>query len=1100
MKSKLQEMYAAWRDRQGGHEVARALLGQMDWFHHVAEFDPKTGEALPQSLSTVLGRIAGHSFPDSDQPIRDRLWRIAEHSRLSVERLFRALNESPRREHALLAVHAVRELDANSFIKLSNRPGRTVREKLAGKPYLQAVRRFQSVDLPENRLLKAFAMRLAELLELRLEFLGDDHDLLKTIQSWMRSEDAQAIGRWDNLPPNNVLLSHRDYRRIWDGWRSLQRLDDDIAHDRSELDARNETMQRWSEYARTWAAGGHLFAEIPVRFNFDKFEVRTWPSELVMQKSRQRVSRHAGKEAIAGPACVDLASLRPRYATESSSGSLRDTYLWQQWRAGGESIDLDLFDVDAAYLHADATSISSADLFFSRSHALGDLDRAARTFASRLRDTFTDNTLFWLVPDALNDFELEVARRHLNARFADAEPLPRSVAAIFVRVDHEKIKADGCTVAVVDNIGEKVCVTRLVARSDPRLAARVPENKGFYWERCPPVVLSERARGSDESTGYELITVDGQGQWRDARRPSKPQFIDASALRADPRIGSFAFCIDLTEAPVQGGIRLHSLQRRAGDIPLWRDQIPELSIRVMKDGRYQRFPLVSRGSMVKPLRGVSVSIPVAEAFTLPAGKPFYQFPLFQGENARELGFSARLDSPAFPLKEDVACELELSFEYGADQPYRLVFTARDESFPAVQASWRKTEEMAITDASSPEFPTPMSWAELRHMPKRDSGETSDLLDWVLNGIERFKRGLPRKTGSITKPWLEDRRGRFTYVRCEEISDEIRIHEDTLLRGVSPEDLYEGDKVSFEWHEKGGRSFVGKVAKAGSSELTRSMVGSLRKGLRFPIIQVWRDGSSIDDTDCPPDFADDMRTCIEDLLELSQDADVPRPVRQELLFLLACMHNDAPRECIEWIEQQVRSGALRDPKAVGYALGDVSAPWQKAMLARLLAAGTRDSLRAFAYAIWRAQHFVDKFDATELSGMLRLIMTSLSEVIDAPPRHDEKDKRILRQWTGFVTELLELLLGLLRTRASSNDEVRMLLQPQQKVSRELANQIERVGDMLAQSGLTLPSRINLQQAEGSRQPPGLLLVLSLYLTGDDGANAIHITSVADGESE
>ena len=77
-----------------------------------------------------------------------------------------------------MPIHAVRELDANSFIKLSNRPGRTIREKLAGKPHMQAVRRFQSVDLPENRLLKAFVRHLVELLEFRLDYLGHEDEIL----------------------------------------------------------------------------------------------------------------------------------------------------------------------------------------------------------------------------------------------------------------------------------------------------------------------------------------------------------------------------------------------------------------------------------------------------------------------------------------------------------------------------------------------------------------------------------------------------------------------------------------------------------------------------------------------------------------------------------------------------------------------------------------------------------------------------------------------------------------------------------------------------------------------------------------------------------
>ena len=227
-------------------DEARAFLRQAHWFGFNTESDPKTGEALPQALSGFLAKL---TQTDTCSITHDRLWRITEHTRPSVERLLRSLSESPRREHALMPVHAVRELDANSFIKLSNRPGRNIREKLAGKPYMQAVRRYQSVNLPENRLLKAFVIHLAELLELRRDCLNEDEDeLVARIHAWLRGDEAQAIARWDNLPPNNTLLAHRDYRRIWDAWRWMQSLDDDIAHDLANFESRAETMREWQDH------------------------------------------------------------------------------------------------------------------------------------------------------------------------------------------------------------------------------------------------------------------------------------------------------------------------------------------------------------------------------------------------------------------------------------------------------------------------------------------------------------------------------------------------------------------------------------------------------------------------------------------------------------------------------------------------------------------------------------------------------------------------------------------------------------------------------------------------------------------------------------
>lgn len=1082
----LQTIYADFRSKAGDHEVAKVLLGQADWFSWVADFDPKTGDALPQSLSHVLAKVARYSPPNTGAPFRDRLWRIAEHSRPSVMRLFQALNASPRREQALLPVHAVRELDASSFIKLSNRPGRNIREKLAGKPYLQASRRFQSVNLPENRLLKEFATRLTELLELRLHCLGEKNDdLLPTVQSWLRSDGVQAIARWENLPPNNTLLAHRDYRRVWDAWRWLQTLDHDIAQDLSQLEARKTTILQWTKYAQMWTDGGHLFADMPILFDYEMFTVRPWLTEVPVRRSARKRTRTSTVKEILEPVCVDLSVLRPSFATTTnSSRALRETYFWQHWHNGAESVDIELFNSDAACLHTDATSISVDDLLFSKDKNSECLERSARAFASRLREVFKSDTLVWLVPDSLNEFDLEIIRRNLNARFPDAKPLPRSVAAAFEQVDFSKIKKDGFAVAVIDRVGGRSCVTKLVARFDRTLNERLPETGGFYWERCPPIAILDGTPEVHELRGYDLITVDDQGQWSDAIRPAQSQFIDPSGLKGDSRIGEFAFCIELTESPVLGGIRLHSLQPRARDIPLWRDRISELSIKLIKDGRYQRFQLVSRGTTVKPIRGLAVSIPVDENFTLPARRPFYQFPLFRGEDTDELGFSARLDSPAFPLKANVVCKLHLTFEYGADEPYKLVFIPLDKSFPPVRATWRKTEEIIVTNAPWPEYPKLMTWAELQLAPKRDSSETSDLLGWALSAIDQLDRHMARTTSTLTSDWARDEKGKhFVYVQCDETDNQVLIHENSFANGYSYLDFKSGDKVSFELEETRGNYFGRRVAGAGYA------IEFIRKGLYFPIINVWRDGRAITDTDCPSLFKNGMRHSIKYLVDLLSNDGNPNPIQKEILFLLACMHKDAPHECVQWITKDVETGQIRDPEAVGFALGDVSEQWQIDTLAKLVEKPTSHSLQVFAYAIWREPHFFEKLKYRELQSILKCLITTLGEITVNKRGRD-------------IVAPLELLLGLLRTRASPDNSIKMLLQPHQDIAKELANQVERIAELVARSNVPLFSRvqINVQKPEGECHTPDLLYALRLYLTGDDGANAIHITSVSDSDND
>lgn len=1081
-------------------QQTRNLLLQTHWFSINTELDPKTGETLPQPLSTLLAKITQPATPG---PLHDRVWRITEHARPSIERLFRTLNESPRREQAVMPVRSVRELNPSSFIRLSKRPGRNIREKLAGKPHLHAVRRFQSIDLPENRLLKAFVTRLAELLELRRVCLKEIEDeLLTKIRSWLRSNEALAIARWDNLPPNNTLLSHRDYRRIWDAWRWLQTLDEDIANDFSQIEAREKTMHLWNEYGKMYSDSTHVFAEMSVFFDYEKFAILPWLEKPAFKKAKEKLSRSIGTKKIFEQACIDLTTLRPRFATsKKSSQHLDETYLWQQWSNGIESIDLELFTSDAAFLHPDASSLSSTDLFFTKDHPPEHRDRAARAFALKLSETFQSDTLTWLIPDLLNDFELEIIRRNINARFPQAEPLPRSVAAVFDQVDYDKIKSEGFSIVVVDTIGGKTVVTKLRAQLDPELKKRLPETKGFYWERCPPVILSQQNNEKAERKtcqNYDIITVNSDGKWNDKHQTTKPHFIAPNTLKKDPRIGSFAFCIHLTESPVTGGIRLSGLQKKAENIPLWRDHIPELSIKGIVDGHYGRFNLVGKNTTVRPIRGRTVPIEIEANFPLQRGKEFYSFPLFIGEDADELGFSARLDSAEFPLNKDTICQLNLTFTYGADEPYQLIFTPLDKSFPPVRTTWQPTVEEIVTDAPAPDYPTPMTWEDLRRVPKPEGEETSDFLHWLILAIDTLL--LKVSVGEIINNWRKDRNGKyFAQAYCNEIDANVFIHEHQLLESSHYSEFKKGDRISFKLLDQDGR-FTGLRIAPPDYNRTNDLLREIHKSLYVPIIGIWRDGRSLTDVDCPKDFASSAKRKLESLASLSRQSDIPQSVKEEILFLLACLHKDTTEDCVQWITEQVENEDIRDPQLVGFSLGDASEGWQQYILTNLASKPNNSSISVFAYAIWRQRNFTEIFSISELQATLKALTHRLEKINTVKlNNHGRIDHGTKRDWMHATTETLELLLGLLRTRNSKNSKIKMLLQPHQQITKELAKQVERVTEIVTKSNVELFSRVqlNIQKPKGDLTPD-LLYALRLYLTGDDGANAIHITSISDND--
>ncbi len=1292
-----EELYQNYKLDTDEGKKAHALIEQTHWYSSVVQpwtdsaqtddqpgFDPRTGEVPSLPLNVVLQRI---SQPCASKVRKDRLWRITEHVRPSLIKLFRELNEAPCRENATMPLRAVRELDTASFMALSRRPGRNIREKLAEKPYLMAVRHFQTVDLSENRLLKAFAERLCELLELRVKCLGEKpDDLILLIRSWLNSDEAKSIGRWDNLPPNNTLLSHRHYRAIYDAWGWMKSIDEDVSNDMAKLVERQEMMDNWLQCGDMYASGKCVFAEMPVLFKYDTFEMHYWTDKtdkLAVIMRQKTESRHLQEDVDSIATCIDLTELFPRFAVlkQEQSGlgqanHLPWPFIWQRWQREGnkdgktDKVDITLFQAEAAYLHSDATTISAPDLFFSTDHSAEHLNLAARSFATKLRTTFGNTFLFWLLPDYLNDFELEITRRNLNACFPDATPLPRSVAAVFENVDYDVLH-NGYAVVVLDSVGGKICATKLEARYDNELNEKVPETHGFYWERHPTIMLSEAepeaTEAQNDGTRLDIIHVDANGKWQRPKHFETPRFYSQSQLQENQRIGSFDVLVRIADSPVVGGIRLFALQKKAGKLALWQDQIPELSIKVWNNGRYKYTKIVTRGTTVRPIRGHAKRIDVNETFTLPAGKTHYSLPLCIGENDDEIGFSASLESPAFPLKKNVECELNLTFTYGVDDAYSLIFEPLDKSIPSIRVKWKREGEEIVTDAPSPDYPKRLSWYELQHYPKKDSSETTDLLEWasefinfkfcderksgeiindwktdrngqqytlvrcnqeqaivrinaldfvdesdysvfhkgekvsfVLNvkenkcerktgiitkwvpdgkgfiyvtiscedgkidtrinansfvdGIDYSTFGIgsnisfvlnikesdkPRRTGTIVSDWITDYNGsNYILIQCNGIGFNLRVYENRFASDVDSSVFRNGDEVSFELVEHDGKircykvasldykeklNFVSRIAQSGyqdklysatrvaglnydklfSQEEIINAIIRIHKIIYFPIIQVWRDGRSVSDVDCPLSFRKKTNDIINHFLKNTSNGNMPKEITDEIMCLMAFMHKDAPEECIHWLEGLIDQGTLYKKQAIGFALGDVSTSWQRQLFTKLINNQDNDSLRVFAYAIWREPHFVEQFTAKECQSILARLKAMLQKVTTFKPREDDNQRSKRFSWIRSVAEPLELLLGLLRTRASQDTEIKMLLQPNQKTTRELAKEVDRITDLIVEANVKHFSRVqlgNLPQKNESDQTPDLLYALRLYLTGDDGANAIQVTGVNDSDDE
>ena len=760
----LERLYKDYASDGKNQKKAANVLNQIDWLTCNVAFDPISGTPTPLSLSEFVSRVACRDLASPDYP-HDRLWHLVDHCEESVKRIIRNLNENPARDHEVMHLRRVREMDASSFVKLSMRPGRNIREKLSSNPYLQAVKRYMSVDLAENRLFKAFVRRLSELLELRWEMQkavkgssAEMHPLLDEIVRWLRSDVAAAISDWENTPPNNTLLSHRDYKKVWDAWRWMQTLDADVDRDcalgnANECKRREDLVRFWDEYVLVWKKSNDVkLVEVPLFFDYDTFEIHTWGDRLCLPLLADRIRliqigdvREASKIAcsilagevrrskeIAEPACVDLMQLSPCYAIYDKVRTLLIRLAWQNWQAsandGGvprvesgaeKNVSFGLSGADAIWRHPDATTVAFADLFGGSDCKISEelQLRVAHACAEELKKIFIGETLVWLMPDGISEFELKAVRGSLNAAFENACPLPRSIAAIYEKVDflklpRERIQKRGYGILVLDTTAAGVLATNMTARYSAELEKKVPATLGYYWERKPSVLLTDEIARPSALVEFDAIDENGNVRPKDKRKNKWHQF-RFEELRQRKDLGDFGNVVNLTNSPVVGGLKVYQLQQMAGKIPLWYDQLPELSTRIPVNGIYSRFYFVEkRNARISPRRGVAKLIPIEQEFTLPPGRNQYVFPLYMGTGDKVSRFVAVLRSTAFPLKAAVRCSLKMTYSYGDSQPYNLIFIPLEAGMKPMAVVWEIKKSCAanLSKLPVPDFMDNGSWA------------------------------------------------------------------------------------------------------------------------------------------------------------------------------------------------------------------------------------------------------------------------------------------------------------------------------------------------------------------------------------------------------
>ena len=145
---------------KGKNPKAVLLLQLRNWFFSVLKFDPNTGDPLLSDITSFLDKVSGvipfnkEELEETNNNKFDWLYKSLSYNRRSLLYLLESPKNEIIRSHERMNIYQAREIDSAGIMEISRRPGRTVKEKVAVKPTILAVKREQGADTLENRLLK----------------------------------------------------------------------------------------------------------------------------------------------------------------------------------------------------------------------------------------------------------------------------------------------------------------------------------------------------------------------------------------------------------------------------------------------------------------------------------------------------------------------------------------------------------------------------------------------------------------------------------------------------------------------------------------------------------------------------------------------------------------------------------------------------------------------------------------------------------------------------------------------------------------------------------------------------------------------------------
>lgn len=807
---------------------AELLLLIQDWIIRI--IDRIEEASTDYSLDSLISENTDKSYLRYAK--KDAVSRLIDDSYDAVKRISDRMRENIIRENVKMPVYKVREVNSYGLNWLSRRPGTTIKEKISSSnSSIMAVQRRMSLDTGENRLFIAYLKELADALGTKLENFPEcqqselELGFYSQLFAIVRDPDNREIRHWENMPPNNTLLSDQNYKKIWKCWNELKVLDTIIANDSRNVDSRVCTM--FFIELLTKASQFFLFPQIPVDVDYSSYAVKLYAKsfrgidfegnilsikktqntieviyrvrktivrfedmniqisvngkdeystrvtissinryvDLVLAKlgcKKNGIQRHVKKKTLekSSELLMDLFLVRPNYIVdygniESLKGRiLGQIHLWEdeeetyKFEVYCDTSNALLFDEKIeTYTVATAVEQASANQMIKLMHLLEQYVSAQK--------------FIFLFPDIYNEFQLSLVYKAARLIFREVRSFPRSIGVAFSYMDtrsFQKEFKENDFLLVMDIIDTDLSLTLVQGIKDDTVAKDIPQYGGIIWERHPSLSYSlenhiqdgiydklQKFGCNNPEELYSLLGINGfhsesgllatisQDKYTfiglDILKTTKINISDnvndfiskrkeiigsnyVHVVSTSPLLlykGIYSYEMFESTSSLEG-CKIYNILQKQSKITLWRDHLPELAIKLL----YGKFNLVNNET-ITPEFNVEKKIKISNVFTLIKGMNEYHFNLVQNDVNRKTRYAAVVKNPAFPINHDVQCKLDMTYQYGAEEPYRLLFIPieKDAGFVEAKVSWEKVKIQPFMGLEYPDAITSLPWDSMR---------------------------------------------------------------------------------------------------------------------------------------------------------------------------------------------------------------------------------------------------------------------------------------------------------------------------------------------------------------------------------------------------